>query len=114
MKHFLALFFLSLWLVGCTECGRKPAATDSSDAPAPAGVVATPVNHTDTLRGFVGDGTSMNLIELVNAEATDTVFLELGDDVDRQATLTVGNEVAVVVRQEADGSQTVLSTADVN
>ena len=111
MKHYLHLFILSLLVLSCTD-RRAGAPTDST---ADSVTVAAPAAEAvDTLRGFIGDGTSMNVIELVNTEATDTAYLELGDDVERRATLEVGNEVKVIVRQEADGSQTVLATENAN
>jgi hypothetical protein len=68
----------------------------------------------DTVCGFVGDGTSMNVIELVNTEATDTVYLDVGDQTSMRATLEVGNQVRALVCHEADGSLSLLSITDVN
>jgi hypothetical protein len=54
----------------------------------------------------------MHLIELVNADATDTLLLELEDDADHRATLAVGREIGVAVKRLPDGQQTVLATFD--
>ena len=100
--------FLSALLVGCTGCrtGEHTDTTQGTTAaePTPAAI--------DTLRGFVGDGTSMHVIELVNADATDTILLEIEDDADHRATLTVGNEIGVAVQQQPNGQQIVLATFD--
>lgn len=116
----LTFLLLPLLLAGCTECrtGRwaGTAAADTAavagTASAPAPAVAAPA-LIDTLRGFVGDGTSMHVIELVSADASDTLLLELEDEADHRASLTVGREIGVVVQRRADGSQTVLATFDV-
>ncbi len=113
MKHFtcllsgLIMLLLCSACTGCRQSGSTPATDDS---------IATPpsvtTEETDTLWGFVGDGTSMHLIELVNADATDTLLLELEDDADHRATLAVGREIGVAVKRLPDGQQTVLATFD--
>ena len=117
MKHLSCLlpcFFLSVLFIGCTGCGQRGASSSETDSLSlPSAVAPFARASVDTLRGFVGDGTSMHLIELVNDEATDTLLLEIEDDADHRATLTVGHEIRVVVRRTADGQQTVLATFDV-
>jgi hypothetical protein len=54
----------------------------------------------------------MNMIELVSAEASDTLWLELDDETVRDATLEVGREIVAVVTDEPDGSLRVLATLD--
>ena len=67
----------------------------------------------DTVCGFIGDGTSMNVIELVNTDATDTTFMDVSDDSSIKATLEVGNEVRAIVCHESDGSISLLSITDI-
>lgn len=69
--------------------------------------------ETHWVTGFVGTGTSMNTIELVSAEASDTLWLELDDETVREATLQVGQEIRALVTDEADGALRVLATKDV-
>ena len=66
------------------------------------------------IKGFIGTGTTMNIIELVSAEATDTLWLEMDEKTVRDATLQVGKEIIALVLDEPDGSLRVLVTMDVD
>lgn len=62
--------------------------------------------------GFVGTGTSMNVIELVSPDATDTLWVEMDDQTIREATLEVGREILAVVVEEPDGTLRAMLTMD--
>ena len=102
------LFALAACVGGTTGGGSSEAdstdfETDSQDEE---------VLEARLVTGFVGTGTSMNMIELVSAEASDTLWLELDDETVRDATLEVGREIVAVVTDEPDGSLRVLATLD--
>lgn len=103
-----AILGLSCLLAGCSGCSTKGQQEGTADSLSTAVVPAS----TDTLWGFVGDGTSMHVIELVNTDATDTMLLEIEDDADHQATLSVGHEIGVAVQHKPNGEQKVLATFD--
>ena len=95
-------------LVGCQGGSQTGKQTEAE----PDTLLSTETVVTnDTLRGYIGEDTSMNLIQLITDDG-ETLELELSDDTERNATLEVGNHVFVVVRAEADSSLTVLATAD--
>ena len=111
----VSLFALSLLLLaGCVGTGSQKGDAPESDSLGTLSSTRHEVLLVDTVCGFVGDGTSMNVIELVNTEATDTVYLDVGDQTSMRATLEVGNQVRALVCHEADGSLSLLSITDVN
>lgn len=65
----------------------------------------------DTISGLVGEDTSMNFLQLITSQG-DTLELELNDEVDRQASIEVGNRIDVVVQRDIDSTLTVISTHD--
>ena len=118
VSHFLsrtargALVLLTLLIAGCTECrtgGHTDTTRDTTSCVPPEESVPASI---DTIWGFVGDGTSMHMIELVSADASDTILLELEDDADHRATLTVGREIGVAMQRQPDGQQVILATFD--
>lgn len=109
------LFALSLLLLaGCVGAGSPKGDVSETDSLGTVAPVSAEVLLVDTVCGFVGDGTSMNVIELVNTDATDTTYLDVSDLTSMRATLEVGNQVRALVCREADGSLSLLSITDVN
>ena len=107
-----ALVLLPLFIAGCTECRRSGHGDSTQGTTSRMSTEELVSAAIDTIWGFVGDGTSMHLIELVSTDAADTMLLELEDDADHRATLTVGHEIGVAVQQQPDGQQIVLATFD--
>ena len=104
--------FPALLLIGCNGSGKAGHANTTQDVTSPVPSEEPAPASIDTLWGYVGEGTSMHLIELVSADAADTMLLELEDEADHRATLTVGNEICVALQQQPDGQQIVLATFD--
>lgn len=100
----LAAFLLASCQGGSQAGSQAEAGADTLQASEPVAVL-------DTLRGCIGEDTSMNLIQLITADG-ETIELELSDNTERNATLEVGNRVLVVVRTEPDSSLTVVATSD--
>lgn len=115
MKRTPSLFPVALLLMACTGNGKGSTSADADSLAASSSLTEETLKTTtlDTLDGFVGGGTSMNVIELVNSEATDTVYLDLDDQTDRQATLEIGNEIRAVICKNGDEIQ-VVATYDAN
>lgn len=104
MVTVVAAFFCAGCQGGSNSKGQAEADADTQDT-------AEAIAPNDTLRGYIGEDTSMNLIQLLTDEG-ETLELELSDATERNATLEVGNHVLVVVRTEPDSSLTVLATND--
>ena len=106
-----AIMLIAMAFVGCINNGKDVRTTspqsDTVEVSSP--IVSSDV--TDTLMGYVGDGTSMHNLEFIPCDG-DVMELELSDDVDRRANLVVGNNVAVVIRRTADNEMQVLATLD--
>lgn len=104
----MATALTAFFFVGCQGGSNS---RSQAVAEADTLLVSEAVEANDTLRGCIGEDTSMNLIQLITDDG-DTLELELSDDTERNATLEVGNHVLVVVRTEPDSSLTVLATCD--
>lgn len=103
----IATLALASLLVGATALSCKDGGQTAPE-PAPADsivtdtVVEAPVVM-DTLRGRVTDATSRTI------EMSVVMDLELPDEMETPAEVGVGRDVEVVLRHEADGTQTVVS-----
>lgn len=107
--------FLAAALLTLAACTGNPSGTSSSAQDSTSAVsdsIPEEVIEAWMVSGFVGTGTTMNTIELVSAEASDTLWLELDDETVRDATLEVGREIAAVVYDGPDGSLHALATMD--
>ncbi len=108
---YYAIVVAMACLSACTgnrQGGSSPSGEHDGDSvPATEPVAA----ETDTLIGYIGDGTSMHNLEFLPLEG-DTMEFELSDDVDRRAELIVGHLVAVVLRHDAGGEPVVTATLD--
>lgn len=113
MKGNLFLATATLFFIACSN-GSQNSGTESPDSlSAPSDSLIEEVLEARMVKGFVGTGTSMNVIELVSTEATDTTWIELDDQTVRDATLEVGQEISAVVVENSDGSLRALATMDV-
>ena len=107
-KSLMATALAAFFFVGCQGGANSKSQVE---AEADTLLATEAVETNDTLRGCIGEDTSMNLIQLVTDDG-ETLELELSDGTERNATLEVGNHVLVVVRTEPDSSLSVLATYD--
>lgn len=114
MKGKLYLAAATLLSTACTT-GTQKEATESVDSlTTPSDSFSEVVLETRMVTGFVGTGTSMNLIQLVSSDAADTTWIEMDDQTIRDATLEVGREISAVVVEDSTGAFRALSTMDVS
>ena len=113
MKYisYCAMVAATVCMVACT--GNKQGGTSLTvEQDGDSIQVAEDVEaKTDTLIGYIGDGTSMHNLEFLPLEG-DTMEFDLSDDVDRRAELTVGRIVAVVVSYDENNEPVVTATLD--
>lgn len=106
---------LTTALAALTACGGSGSGTTASEADSlglSADSISEEVVEARCVGGFVGTGTSMNVIELVSPEATDTLWVEMDDETIREATLEVGREIVAVVVDQPDGTLRAMLTMD--
>lgn len=106
---------LTTALVALTACGGGGGGNSSSEADSlgfSTDSIPEEVVEARCVGGFVGTGTSMNVIELVSPDATDTLWVEMDDQTIREATLEVGREILAVVVEEPDGTLRAMLTMD--
>ena len=106
---------LTTALAALTACGGSGCGTTASEADSlglSADSISEEVVEARCVGGFVGTGTSMNVIELVSPEATDTLWVEMDDETIREATLEVGREIVAVVVDQPDGTLRAMLTMD--
>lgn len=135
MKHLIfPLLVATLFAITSCQWGNNPKDPTTDDATATDVLDNTadatqPVERMDTIIGWVGDATSMHMLQLItcdddtcesSCDATthdhpcngDTLEFELSDDVDRRAELVVGHKIAVILRRDATNDPQVIATFD--
>lgn len=110
MRKTLSLLSLAAVILLAAACTERPK-TAAQLVPTPEAEEQMPEAETDTLIGWVGDGTSMHNLEFLPLEG-DTMELELTDDVERRAELEVGRKIAIVIRWDASMEMQVVATID--
>ena len=117
MKHLtFSLLVATLFAISSCQWGNNPKDPTTDDATATdvldnADDTTQPVERMDTIIGWVGDATSMHMLQLITCD-DDTLEFELSDDVDRRAELVVGHKIAVILRRDATNDPQVIATFD--
>lgn len=110
-SSFFSFGIVFLSVLSCICCTGGSKGGDAGEATQQAASSVQTVK-TDTLIGWVGDGTSMHNLELLPVGG-DTMELDLDDDVDRRADLIVGHDIAVVLQRGSNSEQHVIAIMDV-